>query len=82
MTQNVEIFQMEDGFYAGKKNKNGKLAKGAYHISATDIMTMHTALVKDVMAETGEKKVLMRDSEGNLFATVMIPAGKTGEAKE
>ena len=82
MTQNIEIFQEKDGFYAGKKNKNGKMAKGSYHISATDIMTMHTALVKDMMAETGEKRILMKDSDGNLFATVMIPVGKTGEATE
>ena len=82
MTQTIEIFQMEDGFYAGKKNKNGQLAKGAYHISAEDIMTMHTALVRDMLAETGEEKVLMRDSDGNLFATVMIPVGEAGEATE
>ena len=81
MTQTIEIFQQEDGFWAGKKNKNGKMAKGSYHITGEDIMTMHTSLVKDLIAETGDKKVLMRDSDGNLFATVMIPVNEAGEAE-
>ena len=82
MVNDIEIFQTEDGFWAGKKNKNGKMAKGAYHITAEDIMTMYTALVRDMLAETGEEKVLMRDSDGNLFATVMIPVAEAGEATE
>jgi len=42
MTQNIDIYQLNDGFWVGKQKKDGTMAKGAYHITGEDIMTMFT----------------------------------------
>ena len=65
----IEIYDMEDGFWAGHRKKDGKMADGAYRLTDEDIMTMFTKLVNRKLDETGEDRFLMRDSEGNLFAT-------------
>ena len=80
MAQNtIEIFAREDGFYAGRMLKSGKLGKGAYRITDEDIMTMFSTLAKYHMDTTGEQKMLMRDAGGRVYATFIIPpAGKPG----
>lgn len=77
MEKQIEIFAHEDGFYAGVMLKNGKLGKGAYRITDEDIMTMFSTLAKYHMDTTGDKKMLMKDADGRIYATVIIPpAGK------
>ena len=76
MAQNIEIFAHEDGFYAGVMLKNGQLGKGAYRITDEDIMTMFSTLCKYHLDTTGEPKMLMRDAEGRIYATVVVEPGK------
>ena len=76
MAQTIEIFAHEDGFYAGVMLKNGQLGKGAYRITDEDIMTMFSTLCKYHLDTTGEPKMLMRDAEGRIYATVVVEPGK------
>ena len=76
MEKQIEIFAHEDGFYAGVMLKNGKLAKGAYRITDEDIMTMFSTLCKYHRDTTGDPKMLMRDAEGRIYATVVVEPGK------
>ena len=76
MEKQIEIFAHEDGFYAGVMLKNGQLGKGAYRITDEDIMTMFSTLCKYHRDTTGEPKMLMRDAEGRIYATVVVEPGK------
>ena len=81
-TEQLDIFQLEDGFYVGRKLKNGKLGKGAYKISGQDIMTMFTQFFDDFCRETGKPQLAMQDANGQLFVTAKVPAKKeAGEAE-
>lgn len=81
MTQTLDIFQKEDGFYVGRECKNGKLAKGAYKLTGEDIMTMFTHFFNDYCRESGQKQLLMQTGDGQMFVTLQVPAKKAGEAK-
>lgn len=76
MEKQIEIFAHEDGFYAGVMLKKGQLGKGAYRITDEDIMTMFSTLCKYHHDTTGEPKMLMRDAEGRIYATVIVDPGK------
>ena len=72
-TVQLDIFQQEDGFYVGRKLKNGKLGKGAYKLSGQDIMTMFTQFFTDYCEETKKTQLAMRSGDGRLFVTAMVP---------
>lgn len=72
MTKNIELFQKGNGFYAGRELKNGQMAMGAHRITDEEIMTMFTSLFERYTKETGETKLLMKDSKGDLFAATKI----------
>ena len=76
----LDIFQLEDGFYVGRKLKNGKLGKGAYKLTGQDIMTMFTQFFEDFCRETGKTQLAMRSGDGQLFVTAKVSAKKVGEA--
>jgi len=76
----LDIFQLEDGFYVGRKLKNGKLGKGAYKLTGQDIMTMFTQFFEDFCRETGKTQLAMQSGDGQLFVTAKVPAKKAGEA--
>ena len=82
MTKNIEIFTMDDGFYAGRQLKSGKMAAGSYRITDEDIMTMFTTLYENYVAQTGDRKMFMKTSDGDLFVAMKIPAEEAGEATE
>ena len=74
----IDIFQQEDGFYVGRKCKNGKMAKGAYKLNGNDIMTMFTKFFTDYCEESGQKQLLMQDGDGRLFVTMQVSAKDAG----
>lgn len=77
----LDIFQKQDGFYVGRECKNGKLAKGAYHITGEDIMTMFTQFFNDYSRESGQKQLLMKTGDGQMLVTMTIPSKEAGKAK-
>ena len=78
----LDIFQQEDGFYVGRKLKNGKLGKEFYKMTAQDIMTMFTQFFTDFCHETGKTQLAMRSGDGQLFVTACVPEPKAkGEAE-
>ena len=48
------------------------MALGAHRITDEEIMTMFTSLFERYTKETGETKLLMKDSKGDLFAATKI----------
>ena len=71
----IEIYMMADGFWAGHMKKDGTLAAGAYRLTGEDIMTMFTSFFTDYCRETGSQRLLMQDAEGALFVTMKVPRG-------
>lgn len=82
MTQNIDIYQLNDGFWVGKQKKDGTMAKGAYHITGEDIMTMFAQFFNDYSSESGQKQLLMQTGDGQMLVTMTIPAKEAGEATE
>ena len=82
MTKTLDIFQQEDGFYVGRKCKNGKPAKGAYKLTGGDIMTMFTKFFTDYCDDTHTGQLVMEDGQGHVFVTMKVPAKDAGETKE
>ena len=82
-TVQLDIFQLEDGFYVGRRLKNGKLGKGAYKLTGQDIMTMFTQFFEDFCRETGKTQLAMQSGDGQLFVTARVPKPDKakGEAK-
>lgn len=81
----LDIFQLEDGFYVGRRVMNRKkltLAKGAYKLTGQDIMTMFTQFFDDFCRDSGKTQLAMRSGDGQLFVTAKVPAKDAGEAKE
>ena len=84
----IELYREKDGFYAGRKLKDGSLSADAHKISAEEIMTMFTEFFSDCCKETGQDKLLMQAGDGQLFVTMKVPAKdakkaeEAGEAKE
>ena len=81
MKKNIELFRREDGFYAGRELKSGKLSADAHKVTAEEIMTMFTEFFQDCCTESGQDKLVMRNGDGQLFVTMKVPADKAGEAK-
>ncbi len=80
--KSIELFRRDDGFYAGRELKGGKLSADAHKVTAEEIMTMFTEFFQDYCEESGKDQLLMQDASGQLFVTMKVPAGKAGEAKE
>lgn len=81
-TVQLDIFQLEDGFYVGRQLKNGKLGKGAYKLTGKDIMTMFTKFFTDYCEDTKKTQLAMQDASGQLFVASRVPVKvKTGEAE-
>lgn len=78
----IDIFQQEDGFYAGRRCKDGTLAKGAYKLTGGDIMTMFTQFFTDYCSESGQSQLLMQGGDGQMFVTLKVPAPKAGGGGE
>jgi hypothetical protein len=87
-TRQTEIYQLPDGFYAGVMDDEGRMEPGAYRLTDEDIMTMSTALMKKHCTENGTDRLLMKDSDGDYFVMLRVPArqaaapaeGKKGKA--
>ena len=77
----IELFRREDGFYAGRELKGGKLSADAHKVTAEEIMTMFTEFFQDYCEESGQKQLLMQSGDGQMFVTMMVPARDAGEAK-
>lgn len=82
MKKAIELFRREDGFYAGRELKSGKLSADAHKVTAEEIMTMFTEFFQDYCKESGQKQLLMQSSDGHLFVTMQVPAKDAGEATE
>ena len=85
MTQEIELFLEPDGFYAGRKNKDGKLAKGAHKLTEDEIFTMATTLIRTFAAKTGQDTLVIQGNDGKAVIAKLVEiktGGKTLEKKK
>lgn len=73
MKKKIELYQRDDGFYAGRELKDGRMSADTYKVTAEDIMTMFTEFFQDYCQETNQKQLLMQDAKGRLFVTMLVP---------
>lgn len=74
----LDIFQKNDGFWVGSEKKNGCMAKGSYHITGEDIMTMFTTLYKDFCQQQGSEQFVMKDGDGTIIVATKINTESRG----
>ena len=77
-TAPLDIYQQEDGFYVGRKLKNGNFGRTVYKLTGDDIMTMFTKFFNDYCEESGQKQMLMQSGDGQLFVAIKVPAKGAG----
>ena len=70
--QEIELFLEPDGFYAGKKNKDGKLAKGAHKLTEDEIFTMATTLIRTFAAKTGQDTLVIQGNDGKAVIAKLV----------
>ena len=82
MMQEIELFLEPDGFYAGRKNKDGKLAKGAHKLTEDEIFTMATTLIRTFAAKTGQDTLVIQGNDGKaVIAKLVEIKGQDSEKK-
>ena len=74
MAKEIELYLEPDGFYAGKKNKDGKLAKGAHKLTEDEIFTMFTTLVRTFAAKTGQDTLVIHGNDGKAVIAKLVDA--------
>ena len=72
MMNEIELFLEPDGFYAGKKNKDGKLAKGAHKLTEDEIFTMATTLIRTFAAKTGQDTLVIQGNDGKAVIAKLV----------
>ena len=68
----IELFLEPDGFYAGRKNKDGKLAKGAHKLTEDEIFTMATTLIRTFAAKTGQDTLVIQGNDGKAVIAKLV----------
>ena len=81
MKQELELFLEPDGFYAGRKLKNGKLGAGAHKITEEEIFIMFGTLVRSFYAKTGNNTMLIGGDDGNAVVARLIKQSITPETE-
>ena len=79
MKQELELFLEPDGFYAGRKLKNGKLGAGAHKITEEEITIMFTTLARAFMAKTGKDTMVMAGEDGKAVIAKVVPLKTDGD---
>ena len=82
MTQEIELFLESDGFYAGKKNRDGKLGKGAHKITEDEIFTMATTLVRAFAAKTGKDTLVIQGDDGRAVIAKLVEIKAASEQEQ
>lgn len=72
MTKEIELFLEPDGFYAGKKNKSGKLGADAHKLTEDEIFTMATTLVRAFAAKTGQDTLVIQGDDGKAVIAKLV----------
>lgn len=72
MTKEIELFLEPDGFYAGKKNKSGKLGADAHKLTEDEIFTMATTLVRAFAAKTGKDTLVIQGNDGKAVIAKLV----------
>ena len=80
MTQETELYLEDDGFYAGRRLKDGSLGKGAHKITEDEIISMFAVLARTFSAKTGQDTMVMQGDDGRAIIArlVTLNAGAGG----
>lgn len=73
MTKELELFLENDGFYAGRKLKSGKLAAGSHKITEDEIFIMFTTLARAFQAKTGKDTMVIPCEDNQAVIAKIVP---------
>ena len=80
MAKEIELYLQNDGFYAGKKLKNGEMSKDSHKITEDEITIMFTTLLRTFVAKTGKDTIFLQDDDGHAVVAKLIEVKtETGE---
>ena len=71
-----------DGFYAGKKNKSGKLGADAHKLTEDEIFKMATTLVRAFAAKTGQDTLVIQGNDGKAVIAKLVEMKADAPVKE
>ena len=80
MVPDIELYLQPDGFWCGRKLKNGKMSKHSHRISEEEIATMFSTFMNAFCADSGEDKLLLKDASGQSFLAVKLKT-ESGETQ-
>ena len=81
MAQNeISIVLTQQGFFAGRKLKNGTLALGAHKISEEEILTMASTILRTYQAKTGQDTLVVPATEELLMVMKLVKIEQAQEA--
>ena len=80
MVPDIELYLQPDGFWCGRRLKNGKMSKHSHCISEEEIATMFSTFMNAYCAETGQDKLLLKDAIGQGFLAVKLKT-ESGETQ-
>ena len=72
MAKEIELYLEKDGFYAGTKTKNGKMAAGSHKITEDEILTMSGTLIRAFHAKTGKDTMMVMGDDGKAFVAKLV----------
>lgn len=76
--ERLDIFKEDEGFYVGRKLKNGKMAAGSYLLKESDIVTMFAQVAHDFCKQNNTDRMLIPDPSGE---HIMVFKVKNDEPK-
>ena len=77
----IELFLMNDGFYAGRKLKNGKMAAaGSHKITEDEIITMFATILRVFAGKTNGDTMVVQGNDGQAMIAKLVPLKKPEQA--
>ena len=82
MTKEIEIYERDGGFLAGRELKDGRMSADAHRITEQEILTMFAATMTDHCQRHNTDKMIFHDGDGNIYVAVKTKAGVIAETKD
>lgn len=82
MANEIELFLEKDGFYAGRKMKNGKMAAGSHKITEDEIIIMFASLLRVFAKKTDGDTMVVQGDDGMAMIAKLVPLKKAEQPAE
>ena len=78
-TTEIGIYLTQEGFFAGKKLKDGKLSADAHMISEDEVISMASILLRTYVAKTGKSTLVIQGSDGKAMMMKLVTIDALGK---